>query len=221
MQCAKEQHWIKALLSNPNVQYTLGGLRELPIDTVERLIMTSLFRPSANVANFALQFSFQQNQPYVAIHARTGIDYGEWGNNQMQSMRKDMKSTALKLLKCAEETHYSGRKRIFLASDSQEFKNIFRNLSRMKGISIHTANIRTVHLDLMSSVQDLNTESKKCSSFLLVFSDMMLLAKAEAIISTGSGFSNSAFYSGDAIGLKVVNISEPDFQCHLLRRNRQ
>lgn len=195
---------------------------------VLRHVTHALFAPAPAVAALvadAVFFGHEEEEEgdggqlgYVAVHARTGGDVEEGDRPRFKEMARNYTAVTAALLDCVVRRGATrgGLKRVFLASDSTEFKGDFVRLATQRyGMTVRTLRERAVHVGKMNYDGDddagghaggegdggvltsgVDGENRKCKDFLNVFVDVAAMARSQMIVSTGSGFSKTAFFIG-------------------------
>lgn len=173
-------------------------LQSYSFSEVMKHVTHTLFMPSPAVERLANAVTFRPQFPFVAVHARTGGDVDEVERPRFAAMANNYTFVTSTLLECVVERNRRNYRRIYLASDSSEFKDDFvRVATERYGINVRTMQEKAVHIGQQVSEEEEWTPTQNdCRDFLNVFVDIVAMSKAEFIVSTGSGFSKMAFLIG-------------------------
>lgn len=157
-----------------------------------------LFRPSPTVQALAEAVTFRPQFPFVAVHARTGGDVDEGSQPRFAAMAKNYTTVASSLLQCVAKKSRRNYRRIYLASDSTEFKDDFTQVAMDRyGISVKKIREKAVHIgQQVGEEEEWTPTDDDCRGFLNAFVDIVAMSNAEFIVSTGSGFSKVAYLIG-------------------------
>lgn len=166
---------------------------------MERALARMLFAPAPMTVARMRERGFEEGTEYVGVHLRTGVDVGEQADNRFAAYRHHKASTVSRaLFKCAQH-EVPGMKRVAMATDSLRHAREFGIIAREHGVETKLPNTKVMHVSRLRSVQaKLRKEGRECELYVDVFADMFVLAGAKAIVSTTSGFSDSAFLMGRA-----------------------
>lgn len=191
-------HFRKALLGNQASSYE--NIAQNTSETaLLRAIAHALFRPSKRVSS-ALRSSWQAlGDPYDAVHARLGGDFGEQRDSRFHAINKDLQKTARTVLDCLalqrKEAGLNESRSVYLASDSRQFKATFTAMASRRGLKVVTNDHRALHVS-QSQIprvwKNKKEEKKMCEGFNDVFADMWALGSAEILVGTRSGFADLA-----------------------------
>lgn len=208
------------IFRNPHLASPIPDLHTDFIDTstLLRIFIRLLFKPSAaveSVINSTLPADFVE-KGYVSVHARTGEDVGELGDKRFAFINRHRFDAAEELLACAEVADGLASKRIFLASDSMNFKDIFTKMAQDSNIELWSIQERAYHFGIRKSFKSYHNESsedQKRKAFINVFADLFILGGGQAILTTGSGFGRTAFWLGRAPRLIEATPGNGTEQC--------
>lgn len=143
---------------------------------------------------------------YVAIHLRTGVDMGEQGESRFSKLvQTPIDKVTLALLRCARRTAKEGMKVYALATDSQRHAAKFASAARANGVKVSVPEKAVMHVS-----RGRNERGRECEMFMDVFTDLMMLADGEVLVSTKSGFSDAAFFMGRAERWVLFNGGDED-----------
>lgn len=202
------------------------------ISDILKYVTHSLFIPSPIVTQLVHHLTFGREWPYVAVHARTGGDVSEGDLPRFAAMAENYTVVTASLLDCVMKRKKGGVRRIYLASDSVEFKKNFIHIATNQyGIDVKTLKEKAVHTGKRSNKdRDDDDEvehnesivERNCKGFLNAFVDIAAMGRAEFIVSTSSGFSNMAFFIGmEPRSLYVGYSSDPgERSCRLTYGDR-
>lgn len=156
---------------------------------VHKILLQLLFQPSPAVLKYLHNLApiKHSTKSYVAVHARTGRDFGEHINPRF-SMLPNSTILAKQLLSCVELVIDRNARVVFLASDSVELKKNFISLARGRNIYTITEMIPATHVGRKWGVSRSLQKQQLFSSFLNVFVEFFGLALAKRIIGNRSGF---------------------------------
>lgn len=167
---------------------------------VDQLLTQYLFMPTP-VVESAIASRVFDGSPYVAVHARTGMDMQERTSARLRRVQEtNLSFLAERMLKCiarstSDEQLFDTRqsKHLFIASDSQELKSKFSSRARQFGWEVHYEHEVVYHIDLA----DERSRSERCSAFVNVFADVFALARAHTLVHLHSGFASTALDFGN------------------------
>ena len=170
-------------------------------------IIPALFQPSEETMKKMKPAMFADNVPYMALHIRAGkgkgvqedtLDRFSSFSNKEELMVRNLVSCLSTLREAA-----NGPKRVFLASDSEGEKELARNLLRKNGYEVKEFNSTALHVGRMRvlSKEFLEEEEKMCDSYLGVYADLFMMARADYIVSSGSHFTLFAEMLSPKVGL--------------------
>lgn len=182
----------------PLFQKVAPDLQSYSISEVMKRITHTLFMPSPAVTKLVDAMTFRPQFPFIAVHARTGGDVDEAYRPRFAAMANNYTMVTSSLLECVAEKSRRNYGRIYLASDSSEFKDDFVKVATERyGINVRTMQEKAIHIGKPASEEDEWTPTQKdCRYFLNVFVDIVAMSRSEFIVSTGSGFSKMAFLIG-------------------------
>lgn len=183
--------------------------RDLKPDSLTPEMLTStilkvLFRFSPSVHLLADGVIASPYEPYVSVHIRTGLDFGEAHIERFAYFFGVERELATTLLDCAVRSQVSAKPRIFVTSDSKGVKAIFMDEAKRRGISVFSTDFPVTHLSRAITERRNISYSQKCLSFLSVFADFLLLSNAHIVVMSGSGFARMAFHYGAAHNLWIA-----------------
>ena len=178
---------------------------------IQRFLLSSLFLPSKDVeTRIEKIFTSEHLQTgYVSIHVRTGLEFGEGQKNRFREFNRLLPIAVDNMFRCALSYRESEHQSVYIAADSIEVKQMFRLAARMKNVPIHTTSRNVFHIERKRKADDTLWED-----YLNVFVDFFALARSDAMITNGSGFSLMAFIIGK--GRKIV-ITKPFWVDSLLK----
>lgn len=193
---------VTRLFSNPFYKHGVFKAfsnSETFIMSLERSLTRVLFRPSQAVSDLVDQRVFlSPSEPFVSVHMRTGEDLNETNQDRMHHVMDSLSLYSDRMLDCAMEVHPAGKERIFLASDSMTFKQIFIERASLRGIMVKTQKERSsMHFKKLAAVHESELELR-CMQFLDVFADIFALGKADALVARLSSFAMAGIALGEA-----------------------
>lgn len=203
------------LLKNARLlgKYSDMGSESIEIPILLRALIQTLFKPTRLVRSVAEEAAFPQNIAYISVHARIGEDTLEADRPRFNKLVANMGPVASGLLDCAEKFGHDVAERIFLASDSTTFKNVFIKAAQVRGIRVKEMNGNVLHVGKHFDEAMTWAREEQCQSFVRVFADLYLLSQGEYIITTGSGFSKAAFHLGNPKNVMVGYSSSDGIVC--------
>lgn len=166
----------------------------------ERILFHMHFAPSRAVEQATRPWGFDNGASYVGLHIRTGHDIlpllsktqkrfaWAWANGDATHLLK-------KVFNCMVDVLGHEPNRMFVASDSLAVKQASLVLGRKKGVAVRTILRRASNISLKAN-QSQSVE-ERCEIFLDIFVDLVMLARADSIVSTGSTFARAAYFLGD------------------------
>lgn len=195
--------------------------------SIARMLTRLLFVSTPAVdARVSARLQWPSKNPYVGAHLRTGRDLGEADLPRFSALQNSsVRSVALQMLRCVhKQAHGTQGERLFaLATDSTEHATIIASLARDQGIMMSVPTGPTFHFARpvrwhATHVQnDLGEET--CERFLDVFVDLIMLARADVLVATRSGFADAAFFMGRATRWSEVVLGKyGEGQCMTLMR---
>lgn len=210
------------MLRNPYLASPIPDLHTDLISTSNllQIFIHLLFKPSAAVLAVIDSTTPRDfvEKGYASIHVRSGEDVGEMGDKRFSFINRHRVNVAEELLSCAMIADGIASKRIFLASDSIKFKELFSKLAQVSNIDLRYIHEPAYHFGLQTPIGiggiRFSNELKK-KAFLNVFADLFMLGGGRAIITTGSGFARTAFWLGGAPRLITAIPGNGTEQCIL------
>lgn len=168
-----------------------------------RMASSALFRFSPLVATWAEQFAAGHRlHRYVSVHARLGGEIDSINDTRFKELNKDINATAAELLRCTQmAANRNGllKAPIFLATDDSKFQHAFSQLAADQGHRVVLSPVAPKHTFVSSSARfTANGWDRAVQVLGETVIDVMLLGKAELLVSTGSGLANFALFSGSA-----------------------
>lgn len=219
--------FIRQMLNNsPNFQ-SCPDFQEMPTPLLLRHLTHALFTPSPVISTLISKHGFSPNESYTAVHARTGDDVRELNKPRFAAMSGNYDAIAESMIGCSKKhSSKTGLRNIFMASDSTKFKKVFRKHCNNVPIirKVGTINSPALHVSQHYKKDDrydenvqnevgLQREYSQCEAFLNIFTDLYLLARADIIVATRSGFSKAAFFMGNASELYVGYSPDEKMYC--------
>lgn len=189
-----------ALARNPHA-HQLRALSGVPLRQLEHMLTTALFRASALVETAVRVRVFRQ--PFVAVHARTGLDVGEWDDRRHAAVQKNLQEYTQALFNCSVA---GGAMRVFLAGDSVRVKRGFRELARRSGVSVRSRAGRVRHGGKIDDGfrDGFRERAARCREFVDVFADLFALGRGSRLVSLNSSFAVAALAVGGPRRWSVV-----------------
>lgn len=180
------------------------GLMNMTLLQLERSLTDFVFRPSPVVDFLATRRTFGETeenegekniqQPYIAVHARTGEDVWESHDNRFVGLAEQFHIVAQRLLTCIARTTTASSSdnattttRVFFASDSLALKYHMVDAAARAGVQFNTNRRYTWHVDKMVNVH-FGTPVDNCVGYLDVFADAFAVARANTVVFTPSNF---------------------------------
>jgi len=167
---------------------------------VRRSATKLLLDPSAEIRRdikwMLEEFEFSGN-PYIAVHARLGIDTGESRHHRFRRLRGKEKSLAkclanhVKAISKSEGIRYPN---VFVATDTRGFKRLFRRTI----LDVDILPRSTIRFMNVRNITHYNTKHILRSSIVQMHIENLLLANARHIVAFESGFADIAYLRGNA-----------------------
>lgn len=185
-------------LRNPNILKNLEPLHDSQIVPLVRDVFSALFRASPSVERVIQLHSLSFDGPHVSIHARTGLDVNEGTNERFQYINGHLRDSAQQLISCAQSMVQSIPKHIFVAADSQEIKEYLAEEAKIQGANVKFIPDKALHLGINLRQTEEMEKVQKCKAFMNIFADLVMVARGQGIVATGSGFANVAYILGSS-----------------------
>lgn len=212
----KRSQFVQDMMLNSNIRPFFTAVNgKIKYYLFQRHLSQILFQQSASLQSYLHTIPmFDSSDHYVSVHVRTGDDFAESEYTRFQFTNLDWNQTSYKTLTCVRlhvsnlSDNFTNKAKksdsplqIFLASDAVLFKDLFLNITSMLSVNQHSKDItivrtirqKTVHFSRLQ-LAEFSSKDDRCRAHLNVFADLFLLGGGSAIVSTGSGFSNEAFY---------------------------
>lgn len=225
--------FIYALRDNRHLRHSVPDLtpERIPSPQLFRTLISTLFRPTQLVASLVATHSFRRGLLPVAVHVRTGADFQEDAPRLRRKTRGHLLTRAL--WACAQRVSKNSHlvssrgvnssdlgvdnenglgtrvpSRMFIAGDDQAVKyGIVKHglNSGMKPEHIRISSSMSMHIGLPSHKAPQNA-TDKCVAFVTIFADLLLMARASVLITSGSGFAKAAAYFGNVQELWIASV---------------
>lgn len=177
-----------------------------------RVMLRSLFYPSPQTISKMSAVAFKEDEKYYAMHVRTGEAARETTLDRFASFKEKGDIITKNMVKCLDliRNGTGGPKRVFLAADSTLSKEYTTELFTENGYEVRSFQDEVVHVGKIHhlSKEFRTAEVEMCDSFLSVYADLFMLARAEHIVGSGSHF--SALASALTKNVKLLHIKTLD-----------
>lgn len=163
-----------------------------------RVMSHTLFRPSPALELRVREMGLPRDTPYTAVHVRTGEDVSENDRGRFEKLSRNRESIVSTLLQYVALRNHTF---LFVASDDVEFKFKIVSSAHSRGIIVRSNERPALHVGKVAGSSD---SVANCDGFMDVFVDMIVLSRAETLITTGSGFATAAFHMGRGKRMKEL-----------------
>lgn len=207
-------------IKSPEFSY----ISTLKFEALLRMLTHMLFQPSPAVQSLMEHYKPMSNvvqgkeHIIIGLHVRTGEDVQEQFRSRFSKMKNNYPAifaSVMSRIQSKRESLGIENVNLVVASDSLSFKQLFKKeAEKLKFIdSIQMIEEKALHISKKvrtdpnaSQNENLQFSSKQqqCRSFLNIFVDLFLLARAHILITTGSGFSKAAYFLGNSSELLIV-----------------
>lgn len=176
---------------------------------IHRFLLRALFKPSRSTERLIRSTISvdAHSHGYVSLHARTGKDVRETFFSRFRRLNR-LSSTELahRFMYCLKQ---AGVKRmyVFVASDSNDFKKAFSNLSQSHNISVMYTDMPAVHIGKrwVDNKRDARKRNISFGAFINIFVDFFALSNGTSIISNRSEFSRLASIVSNAVVFRTFD----------------
>lgn len=179
---------------HPSISQTLATL---DISLLDVQLTQMLFRPSFIVDQMSSDRTFPIDQPFIAIHIRTGVDTGENNMGRFDNIRNRYPETIQNVWNCMLriENSIEPIQRVYIASDDIQFKKDFIQFGNHHNVTVKAVLNPILHTS--TAISDPNNKTEiQCNGFLDAAADIFALAKGSSLISAKSTFADAAFQLG-------------------------
>lgn len=224
--------FIYALSRNAHLRHSVPDMTPERISPLQlfRSLFSTLFTPSYAVADVVAAHSFKKHLAPIAVHVRTGEDFHEdaprlrqkarghllarslWACAQRVAMR-DARLVSSRTGEAASQAAGGARvvrvpSRMFITGDDDGVKHaVFEHAinAGMKGEHVRVSDAVAMHIGL-PSYKAPQSHSDKCAAFITMFTDLLLMARAAVVVTSGSGFAKAATYFGNVQELWIASV---------------
>lgn len=205
--CRFRPQYLTWISKNPHYAEKFGNYTESLkiVQDYRAFIIPALFQPSKETLKKMKATAFKDDESYMALHIRAGKGVKEDKLDRFSSFSNKSGVMTRNLVNCVSwlREATNGTKRVFLASDSEGVKDIARNLLKENRYEVKEFNTTAVHVGRIRilSKEFLASEERICDSYLGVYADLFMMARADYVVSSGSHFTVFAEMLRPDVGL--------------------
>lgn len=179
---------------HPSISQTLTALNFSLLDVQ---LTQMLFRPSLIVDQMTTERTFPRDQPYVAVHIRTGVDTGESDMGRFDNIRGRSLETVVNVWNCifGVDGIAQNTTRLYIASDDTQLKQDFMEYGYRHNVTVRAVLSSTLHTSTAATALN-NATNVQCNGFLDAAADIFALARGSSLIAARSTFADAAFQLG-------------------------
>lgn len=179
---------------HPSISRTLVDMDHSLLDVQ---LTQMLFRPSFTVDQMTEERTFPHDQPYVAVHIRTGVDTGESSMGRFDSIRGRSLETVANVWNCivGVDGIVQNVTRLYIASDDIQLKRDFMEFGHRHNVTVRAVLSPTLHTSTAVSDPNFATDVQ-CNGFLDAAADIFALARGSSLVAAKSTFADAAFQLG-------------------------
>lgn len=210
------------LAVNPTMPL-LDGLRSNNVSPreLERALFCSLFRSSSAVISAVTERVFPPNEPYVAVHARTGAVVSGGHEDRFNEITQELALTARRLLNCKTSLDPDASKRILHQIHKSSNKSLL-NSPNLKVFTFVLTMASSCTL-IRARVASIFAPETNCAPLFQMSADAYALGLANALVFLHSGFAYLAIDIGTVQQWHEYNLNFPSHidQCSVLTTGSQ
>lgn len=208
---------LQRFMRNQHADQRLKELSYYHLYDLETLFTRFIIRPSAAVSATAQRIGFPLGTEYIGVHVRTGLDYkGADDPQRFATIQAEMQRTTRKFVECAQRIDKSSgrrntdtKKRVFVASDSQELKTEFKRLGRPLKMDVRGGTRISWHISIGAPGEITQDHTARCQAFIETFADAYALGGAKHVVFIESGFPRFGVTMGMVDTWQVLDVETP------------